>query len=97
MLDRLKPRPGARRPRKRVGRGPGSGYRVGIGRRFDAYASTRRAVEVCGEWPSSAMAGRTVAIKPNLVLPLPAETGVTTDPQVVRALVDMAIDFFLGR
>ncbi len=25
MLDRLSPRPGARRPRRRVGRGPGSG------------------------------------------------------------------------
>jgi large subunit ribosomal protein L15 len=32
MLDRLKPRPGARRPRKRVGRGPGSGWNKTAGR-----------------------------------------------------------------
>jgi large subunit ribosomal protein L15 len=32
MLDRLSPRPGARRPRKRVGRGPGSGLNKTAGR-----------------------------------------------------------------
>jgi len=32
MLDRLQPRPGARRPRKRVGRGPGSGLHKTAGR-----------------------------------------------------------------
>lgn len=32
MLDRLTPRPGARRPRKRVGRGPGSGLQKTAGR-----------------------------------------------------------------
>jgi large subunit ribosomal protein L15 len=32
MLDRLQPRPGARRPRKRVGRGPGSGLHKTSGR-----------------------------------------------------------------
>ena len=32
MLDRLKPRPGARRPGKRVGRGPGSGWNKTAGR-----------------------------------------------------------------
>ena len=31
-------------------------------------------------------------IKPNLVVPMTAETGVTTDPQVVRALVDLALE-----
>lgn len=34
MLDRLQPRPGARRPRKRVGRGPGSGLHKTAGRGF---------------------------------------------------------------
>jgi uncharacterized protein (DUF362 family) len=37
------------------------------------------------------MAGRTVVIKPNLVVRKTAETGATTDPQVVRALVDLAL------
>ena len=32
MLDRLQPRPGATRRRKRVGRGPGSGHRKTSGR-----------------------------------------------------------------
>jgi len=32
MLDRLSPRPGARRRRKRVGRGPGSGFNKTAGR-----------------------------------------------------------------
>lgn len=32
MLDRLAPRPGARRPHKRVGRGPGSGLNKTAGR-----------------------------------------------------------------
>jgi large subunit ribosomal protein L15 len=32
MLDRLKPRPGARRAQKRVGRGPGSGWNKTAGR-----------------------------------------------------------------
>jgi large subunit ribosomal protein L15 len=32
MLDRLKPSPGARRPPKRVGRGPGSGWNKTAGR-----------------------------------------------------------------
>ena len=32
MLDRLQPRPGARRRRKRVGRGPGSGHHKTSGR-----------------------------------------------------------------
>jgi len=32
MLDKLSPRPGARHPRKRVGRGPGSGHHKNAGR-----------------------------------------------------------------
>lgn len=32
MLDRLAPRPGAKRPHKRVGRGPGSGFNKTAGR-----------------------------------------------------------------
>jgi len=65
---------------------------VGIGKLHDPYAATRRAVEACGEWPAAAMAGRKVVIKPNLVVGMTAETGVTTDPQVVRALTDLALE-----
>ena len=67
-------------------------YRVGIGKLPDPYAATRRAVAACGEWPAARIAGRTVIIKPNLVVPMAAETGVTTDPEVVRAIVDLALE-----
>jgi uncharacterized protein (DUF362 family) len=76
----------------RPGRAATAGYRVGIGKLSDAYVATRRAVEACGEWPHAAIAGRKVVIKPNLVVPRTAETGTTTDPQVVRALVDLALE-----
>jgi uncharacterized protein (DUF362 family) len=49
-------------------------------------------VEACGEWPGAALAGKTVVIKPNLVWSWTADTGVTTDPQIVRLLVDLALE-----
>jgi uncharacterized protein (DUF362 family) len=67
-------------------------YRVGVGHSADPYNATLRAVAASGEWPVTAIAGRKVIIKPNLVIPRTAETGTTTDPQVVRALVDLALD-----
>ena len=68
-----------------------SSYRVGVGHRTDPYEATMAAIEACGEWPSASVAGRTVAIKPNLMSDEPADTGITTDPEVVRALVDLAL------
>jgi len=68
-------------------------YRVGLARSDDPYAAARRAVDASREWPTTAeIAGRRVVIKPNLVLPMTSETGATTDPQVVRALVDLALE-----
>ena len=70
-------------------------YRVGLGRSpsADPYEATLRAVEASGEWPGAAeIADRKVVIKPNLVVPMTAETGVTTDPEVVRALADLALE-----
>jgi uncharacterized protein (DUF362 family) len=66
--------------------------RVGVGRGTDGYAVTRRAVEASGNWPPVALADRTVVVKPNLVVALPAEGGATTDPEVVRAVVDLALE-----
>ncbi len=68
-----------------------SSYRVGVGKMAIPYAATIRAVEATGEWPSTAIFGKTVVIKPNLVVPMTDDTGVTTDPEVVRALVDLAL------
>jgi uncharacterized protein (DUF362 family) len=68
-----------------------SGWVVGVGRDPNAYTATLRAIDACGEWPLLGMAGRTVVIKPNLVAPLPASTGTTTDPEAVRAVVDRAL------
>lgn len=64
-------------------------YPVGVGSSSDPYEATRRAVEACGL--RAPVAGRTVAIKPNLVVGMGATTGVTTDPEVVRALVDLCL------
>src|SRR5262245_25744555 len=64
-------------------------YRVAIGRSPNPYVATRRALEFSGEWPD--VAARVVVIKPNLVYPGVASTGATTDPGVVRALVDRAL------
>jgi uncharacterized protein (DUF362 family) len=74
-----------------------AGYRVGVGHSPDPYAATRRAVEASAEWPFDKVAGRTVVIKPNLVVARTAETGATTDPQVVRALVDLALESGAGQ
>ena len=67
-------------------------YPVGIGNLPDPYLATQRAVEACGGWPGAQIADKKVIIKPNLVVPMMAETGATTDPQVVRALVDLALE-----
>jgi uncharacterized protein (DUF362 family) len=66
-------------------------YRVGVGKSSDAYTATRRAIEASGEWPAATIAGRVVVIKPNLVGPATADTGMVTDPEAVRALVDLAL------
>ena len=68
-----------------------SPYQVGIGNSTDPYQATQSAVASCGQWPVADIAGKTVMIKPNLVTAHVASTGVTTDPQVVRAIVDMAL------
>jgi uncharacterized protein (DUF362 family) len=50
-----------------------------------------RAIHASGEWPAPEIAGRHVIIKPNLVAAMAADTGATTDPQVVRAIADLAL------
>jgi len=67
-------------------------YRVGVAHRSDPYEATMVAVEACGEWPSASLAGRTVVIKPNLISDQPGDSGITTDAEVVRALVDLALE-----
>jgi uncharacterized protein (DUF362 family) len=66
-------------------------YIVGVGRAADPYAATVGAILRSGEWPSARIRGRHVVIKTNLVLQQPAESGGTTHPEVVRALVDFAL------
>jgi uncharacterized protein (DUF362 family) len=64
-------------------------FRVGIGNSSDPHSAAMRAIAASGEFP--VVVGRTVIVKPNLVVGLPASTGATTDPQVVRAIVDTAL------
>jgi uncharacterized protein (DUF362 family) len=66
-------------------------YRVGVGRDLDAYAATVRAVLASEDWQALDLVGRKVVIKPNLVMPAPADQGGSTDPECVRALADLAL------
>jgi uncharacterized protein (DUF362 family) len=66
--------------------------RVGVGRDTGGYAAARRAIDASGGWPPVELADRTVIVKPNLVLALPPAGGATTDPEVVRAVVDLALE-----
>jgi uncharacterized protein (DUF362 family) len=70
-------------------RGATAPYRVGVAKDTDPYAATQRAIAWSGEFPS--VLGRTVVVKPNLMMPATAETGATTDPNVTRAVVDEAL------
>ncbi|MCB9131040.1 MAG: DUF362 domain-containing protein [Anaerolineales bacterium] len=74
-----------------VAASPATTYRVGVGRSTDGYAAALRAISACADWSPGLVAGRTVLIKPNLVAAGTAESGVATDPQVVRAVVDLAL------
>jgi uncharacterized protein (DUF362 family) len=72
----------------------GAAYQVGVGSSGDPYTATMRAIAACGQWPwqaAGSLSGKIVVIKPNLVYPQLATTGVTTDPQVVRAIVDLVL------
>lgn len=66
-------------------------YPVGVGRGTDAYTVTNRAIDACGEWGALPFNGKVVVIKPNLVGKALPSTGITTDSQVVRAIVDRAL------
>lgn len=66
-------------------------YAVGVGRGTSAYDVTNRAVDACGEWGALSFSGKVVVIKPNLVGRAHPSTGITTDSQVVRAIVDRVL------
>ncbi|MGA2579241.1 MAG: DUF362 domain-containing protein [Bryobacteraceae bacterium] len=65
-------------------------YYVGVGYSSDSYTAASVALSACGQFPAS-LAGQTVVIKPNLVVPKPSTSGATTDPLVVQAIVDLSI------
>ncbi len=56
-----------------------------------AAATTRRALEQLS-WPPQGRLQGCVVIKPNLLVLRPAPTGATTDPEVVRVIVEMCRD-----
>lgn len=75
----------------RLGAAPAPPYRVGIGHDSDPYGATLRAIEATTDWIPALVAGRRVIIKPNLVIGIAPDTGTVTDPEVVRAVVDLAL------
>jgi uncharacterized protein (DUF362 family) len=66
-------------------------YRVGVGRDPHPHEATVRAIEASGEWPSARVAGNTVIVKPNIVVSATPESGTITHPEVVRAVVERAL------
>ena len=66
-------------------------YTVGVGHNSNPYTATLRAMLASDGWNPAAINGKRVIIKPNLVQPETADTGITTDPEVVRAIVDQAL------
>jgi len=71
-------------------------YQVGVGvssspsTAASTYAAAATALAASGQFPTN-LAGVTVLIKPNLVVPKTSTTGATTDPNVVKAIVDACI------
>ncbi|MGA2740520.1 MAG: DUF362 domain-containing protein [Bryobacteraceae bacterium] len=65
-------------------------FQVGVGYSSNPYTAASTALSACAQFPTS-LAGQTVVIKPNLVVPKPSSSGATTDPNVVKAIVDMCI------
>ncbi|HXM45407.1 MAG TPA: DUF362 domain-containing protein [Bryobacteraceae bacterium] len=65
-------------------------FQVGVGYSSDPYTAASTALSACAQFPTN-LAGQTVVIKPNLVVPKPSSSGATTDPNVVKAVVDMCI------
>ena len=65
-------------------------YPVGVGYSSDPYTAAWVALSASGQFPTN-LAGQTVVIKPNLVIPKPSSSSATTDPHVVQAIVDLSI------
>src|SRR3972149_4462122 len=63
--------------------------RVGISRGKNIARMVRQAVTLAGGLEKIISPRSRVLIKPNLGVALPAKTGVTTDPRVVTALIQL--------
>jgi len=66
--------------------------KVSILRDTDIRRRTRRAVELVGGIEKVVGRGDRVLIKPNMVGGFPPETGETTDPELVKVIVEMAFE-----
>jgi len=65
---------------------------VSISKGRNITRAVRQAVDLAGGLGKLIHPGSRVLIKPNLSVALPAKTGVTTDPRVVTALIQLARD-----
>ena len=54
--------------------------------------AVRRAVDLIGGIEAFVKPGDKIVIKPNLTTALPSDTGLTTDPQVVEALINLCME-----
>ena len=52
----------------------------------------RKSINLLGGIKKFVQSGEKVLLKPNLVVPLKTETGVTTNPAVIRTLIDLCYE-----
>lgn len=62
---------------------------VSIIKEKDPAKCAQKAIELLGGIKKFVRAGEKILLKPNLVVPLKTETGVTTNPIVIRTLIDL--------
>jgi len=55
----------------------------------DTFQCVKKSLDLLGGIDKFFQSGESVLIKPNLVVPLKTETGVVTNPAVIRALIDL--------
>ncbi|MBW1699911.1 MAG: DUF362 domain-containing protein [Deltaproteobacteria bacterium] len=70
----------------------GQKARVSIVRGTDIESSIRRALNLLGGIKTLIHPGRKVMLKPNFAVPVAAETGIITDPQVVEIIIKICLE-----
>ena len=57
----------------------------------------RKSIDLLGGIQKFVQSGEKILLKPNLVVPLKTETGVTTNPVVIRTLIELCYSVDAGK